>query len=186
MKLKVFALCLALTAGANTTLAIEEPAFESVGQVGNVELRDYAPTIQARTPMSVESSSNSTFRRLAGFIFGGNSADLEIAMTAPVETRATEDGYMAFTMPSQYAMEDLPDPLDDSVSLHAVPERRLAVLSFGGWATSGLVARKTAELFAALEDSGIATVGPPALNQYNPPWTLPWNRRNEVMVEVQH
>ena len=166
------------------TYAIEEPSFEAAGQVGDVELRDYAPSIQARTSMAEDGGTSSPFRRLANFIFGENSLDAEIAMTAPVETREDADGYMAFTMPSEYGLEDLPAPLDDSVSLHEVPPRRMAALSFGGWATDGKVERMTVELFATLEENGIETVGPPALNQYNPPWTLPWMRRNEVVVEV--
>lgn len=184
MRFGAIILTLFLAAGSHMTHAIEEPSFELAGQVGDVELRDYAATIQARTSMGEDSGTASPFRRLANFIFGDNSQESEIAMTAPVETRDTEDGYMAFTMPSEYSMEDLPAPLDDSVSLHEVPPRRMAALSFGGWATDGKVERMTVELFATLEENGIETVGPPALNQYNPPWTLPWKRRNEVVVEI--
>ena len=186
MQIKLLLLCLglALTGMATMVQAIEEPAFENAGQVGNVELRDYAATIQARTPSARESGSSSTFRRLAGYIFGGNATETSIAMTAPVETHMAKDGYMAFTMPSQYGMADLPAPLDDSVSLHQVPSRRLAVISFGGWATDGKVERKTAELLNILESNGIGVAGPPSLHQYNPPWTPPWSRRNEVVVEV--
>ena len=81
-------------------------------------------------------------------------------------------------------MAQLPSPNDQSVSLHAVPARRLAVIEFGGWATKGRVEEKSRELLAVLEANNIQPVGEPFLNQYNPPWTLPWNRRNEVAVPV--
>ncbi|MGB1141919.1 MAG: SOUL family heme-binding protein, partial [Halioglobus sp.] len=147
-------------------------------------LRAYAPSIQARTPMAVEGESSSTFRRLANYIFGGNAQEQSIAMTAPVETRRAEDGYMAFTMPGQYRMEDLPAPLDDTVTLHAVPNRTLAAISFGGWATESRVEHHTETLLQTLGNNGIETIGPPSLNQYNPPWTPPWSRRNEVVIQV--
>ena len=164
---------------------VEEPAYSVVRVIGDVELRNYTATIQARTPMAVEGDSSSTFRRLADYIFGGNAGEQSIAMTAPVETSRTKGGYMAFTMPSQYRMEDLPAPLNADVTLHAIPERTLAALPFGGWATEGRVDRNTEALLAALEKEGIEAIGAPALNQYNPPWTPPWRRRNEVVVEVQ-
>lgn len=135
--------------------------------------------------MALQGESSSTFRRLANYIFGGNTQEQSIAMTAPVETRRTEDGYMAFTMPGQYRMEDLPAPLDDTVTLHAVPSRILAAITFGGWATDGRVARHTQSLLQTLVSQDIETVGPPSLNQYNPPWTPPWSRRNEVVIEVR-
>ena len=178
-------LCLGLAAGPMMAVAIEEPSFELLDTVEEVELRQYAPTIQARTPMQVDDSSSSGFKRLAGYIFGGNAQEQSIAMTAPVEqSMAAADAYMAFTMPSEHAMAELPAPNDSNVSLHEVPARTVAAISFSGWATGGKVEKMTRELMRTLEANGIETVGPPSLNQYNPPWTPPWMRRNEVVVEI--
>ncbi len=184
MTFKHFFIVLGLAGFATMGYAIEEPAYETAQHIDNVELRDYAASIQARTTMGSEDSSSSSFRRLANYIFGGNTAEQSIAMTAPVESHMTSDGYMAFTLPSEYAMAQLPSPNDTSVTLHAVPARRIAVIVFGGWATDGRVEEKSRELMAVLAANGIQTVGEPFLNQYNPPWTLPWNRRNEVAVLV--
>ena len=164
--------------------AIEEPAWNLVGQLDEVELRAYEPSIQARTPMQTGDGSSSGFKRLAGYIFGGNETEQSIAMTAPVETSMTRDSYMAFTMPSEHAMEDLPAPNDGSVSLHEVPARTVAAIRFSGWATSAKVERMTETLIATLQANGIEPLGPPSLNQYNPPWTPPWMRRNEIMVVI--
>lgn len=164
---------------------IEEPAWELVGEFGEVQLRRYAPSIQARTPLNHNGETSRGFRRLAGYIFGGNDSGQEIAMTAPVgETLSDDEPVMNFTLPSAYSMDELPQPTDDSVTLHAVPERTVAVIPFSGWATDGKVKRYTRELLATLADNGIEVTGTPSLNQYNPPWTPPFMRRNEIAVEV--
>ncbi|MEH6607935.1 MAG: heme-binding protein [Halioglobus sp.] len=165
---------------ANST---EEPKFELLTKVGTVEIRQYAPTIQAVT--ATPDRSGGGFRRLAGYIFGGNESDQSIAMTAPVqETMGSANGEMAFTMPSEYSMDDLPDPKDENVTLRPVPERTMAVMVFSGRANDAKAEKKWVELEAILNDESITTVSDPMLNQYNPPWTLPFLRRNEVMVEI--
>jgi effector-binding domain-containing protein len=163
---------------------IEEPAFALVERLGDVELRQYEPVVQARTPLKHNGETVAGFRRLAGFIFGGNERAQSIAMTAPVEETLGDTPVMAFTMPSAYALADLPAPNDSRVVLEEIPARTMAAIRFSGWATAGRVERKTRTLLDALEQGGVETVGEPSLNQYNPPWTPPFLRRNEIMVEV--
>lgn len=163
----------------------EEPAYQLVDRLGELEVRQYAALIQARTPMNPGESSSKSFRRLANYIFGGNDGDMSIAMTAPVEqTLSAEDAYMAFIMPAEHSMDDLPAPDDGSVSLHPLPARTVAVITFSGLATSGRVAEKKQELFTALDAQDIDYLPQISLNQYDPPWTVPWKRRNEIMVEL--
>ena len=81
-------------------------------------------------------------------------------------------------------MQDLPRPNDQRVELQEVPARTLAVIRFSGWATGSRVAKHSEQLLAILAERGIQTTGELSLNQYNPPWTLPFLRRNEVMIEV--
>lgn len=165
---------------------IEEPQWSLVDTLDQVELRDYAPTIRAVTRLDHAGQSSSGFQRLAGFIFGGNDTGEKIAMTAPVEeTLVNSAPTMAFTMPAGYSMADLPTPRDDSVELQAMPGRTMAAIRFSGWATTAKVDRKTDELLHTLAQNGITTLGAPSLNQYNPPWTMPFLRRNEIMIEVQ-
>ena len=165
--------------------SIEEPAWELLDQIGPVELRRYEPAIEARTPLSSSRETSGGFNRLAGYIFGKNQSGQKIAMTAPVTETLSFDGpVMSFTMPSAYDMEELPSPRDPMVTLHEVPERTVAAVRFSGWATGGKVKRHTRELLATLENQGIQTTGDPSLNQYNPPWTPPFMRRNEITVEV--
>jgi len=166
--------------------SIEEPAWTLVAQLESVEIRQYEPVIQARTLMDDKSQTSRGFRTLADYIFGGNAQAQSIAMTAPVEeTLSDSDAYMAFTMPSQYSMEELPKPTNTLVTLHEVPSRTMAVVQFSGWARESVVEEQTRILLDTLAANGWVAVGTPSLNQYNPPWTPPWNRRNEVMVQVR-
>ena len=165
---------------------IEEPQWQLLATLDEVEVRHYSPSIQAVTQLGDRGDSSEGFRRLAGYIFGGNERSQSIAMTAPVqETLEQSSPTMAFTLPAEYKLEDLPAPDNDRVTLVPVPGRVVAAIRFSGWATDGKVARMEEELLSVLERNGIATVGVPMLNQYNPPWTLPFLRRNEVAVEVK-
>lgn len=85
-------------------------------------------------------SSGSSFRRLAGFIFGGNDRNESIAMTAPVQENLTgEEQLMAFFMTTQYSPGSLPKPKEADVQLREVPSRVVAVLAISGWATASRV-----------------------------------------------
>ena len=165
---------------------IEEPRWELLTTLDSVEIRQYEPSIQAVTQLQSSGETSEGFRRLAGYIFGGNERSQSIAMTAPVEETLEQNSpMMAFTLPAEYALEDLPTPDDGTVTLRPVEGRTVAAIRFSGWATSGAITRKQKELLAILDQHGIVTVGVPALNQYNPPWTLPFLRRNEVAVEIE-
>ena len=180
----IITLTLLLITSASMAANIEEPDWQLIGNLEGVELRQYAPSIQAQTSLKGSGETSAGFRRLAGFIFGGNDQKQQIAMTAPVaETLGNASPVMAFTMPSAYDVKDLPLPNDNSVSVVEVPERKLAVISFSGWATKAKIERKSRELLAILERQGIEVIGGPSLHQYNPPWTPPFMRRNEIVVE---
>jgi hypothetical protein len=164
---------------------IEEPKWELIDKLDAVELRLYEPSIQAVTELRSSASTSEGFRRLAGYIFGGNDQAQSIAMTAPVQETLEEDRpVMAFTLPAEYELGDLPAPNDASVIIVEVPERTVAAVRFSGWATAGKVKRMRRELLETLHSHDIQPIGTPVLNQYNPPWTVPFLRRNEISVEV--
>jgi hypothetical protein len=176
---------LVVISGASMAGDIEEPEWHLVDTLDSVELRHYSPSIQARTTLDDSGQTSVGFKRLAGFIFGGNDRSQTIAMTAPVqETLQDPVPTMAFTMPGEYDIDDLPAPEDDRVVIVDVPERTLAVIRFSGWATRGKIASNSRKLLETLEDNGIEPVSGTTLNQYNPPWTPPFLRRNEISVEI--
>jgi hypothetical protein len=166
--------------------AIEEPAYKRLQSIGSVEIRLYEPQVQAVTVLPGNASTSQGFGRLAGFIFGGNDQSMKIAMTAPVqETLGVDRPEMAFTMPGQYQISELPQPSDSSVSLRSVVARPMAVIEFSGWATSARVQRFEQELRQTLTEQSIEVVGDAVLSQYNPPWTVPFLRRNEVGLPIR-
>ena len=89
-----------------------------------------------------------------------------------------------FVMPSQYTLASLPKPNNPAVTLREVPTKTWAVLSFSGFNTEARVQQHTDELLAWLATKKTALVGSPQLARYDPPWTLPMFRRNEIMVEI--
>ena len=136
----------------------EEPRFEVVAQLeGGVEVRRYAARLVAETVVPGQDDTaarGAAFRRLAGFIFGGNQDETKIAMTAPVETKAGTGGLaMRFTMPAGYTRATLPEPTDRGVRILEAPEATLAVLRFTGSTAAEAVAAREAELGAVLAGS---------------------------------
>jgi len=183
-------------------MATEEPAFTLIMKDGPFEIRDYAPTVVADVTVSGtrDRASGQGFRILAGYIFGGNRRRQSIAMTAPVaqrresetiamtapvtQTSAGTDWTIRFTMPAEYTMATLPVPKDGRIALSEVPGQRLAVIRFSGTVDDRQFARRSAELEAQLRARRLTTEGPISLAQYDPPWTLPFLRRNEIMVPI--
>lgn len=173
--------------------ALEEPAYDVVQSYEDrsIEIRDYERRILAVTDMSA--GPNSGFRTLAGYIFGGNEREQEIAMTVPVQsampnvsrkTKYESRPEMAFVVPREFAFTDLPKPNDSRVTLRQEPAYRAAVIRFSGWVSDEKAESHWQKLSAFLTEQGIQPVGEPTLNQYNPPWTLPFLRRNEIIVAI--
>ena len=168
-------------------LAVEEPAFSRVLMDGPYEVRDYPAVVVAETLASggQKEAASEGFRRLAGYIFGGNKSRRNIAMTAPVGQTLSADGWVVrFTMPSAYSMDTLPEPNDPKVHLRVLPPTRFAVLQFSGLARKDDVATKTAELEKLAGTHHLRANGPASLAQYDPPWTPWFMRRNEVMIPI--
>ena len=182
----------------------EEPRFEVVARVGEVEIRQYGPRIAAEATVQGEeyAARSAGFRKVAAYIFGENHSRSKVAMTAPVAQSAAEasekiamtvpvaqearDGRwtIRFFMPSAYTMASLPVPTDPDVKLVEVPGETKAVLRFSGFAGAEAVAEQRAKLISALGGSGWRAAGVPDVWFYDPPWALPFVRRNEVVVNV--
>lgn len=182
----------------------EEPSFTVQRRIGDVEIRRYGPRVAAQTAISAdeEAARNEGFRRLARYIFGGNTTKTKIAMTAPVAQEqgrgagekiamtapvATERGpggewVIRFFMPSEHTLDSLPTPNDDRVELVTVPAETVAVLRFSGVASTDAIAARTGELLSSLHDAEIEPKSEPVTWFYDPPWTVPFRRRNEVAV----
>jgi hypothetical protein len=173
-----------------------------VAAPNGLEIRSYGPRIAAETSVAAdeEQARYDGFRRLAGYIFGANRAKAKIdmtvpvaqqksqtiAMTAPVGQVRGEDGQwvIRFFMPAEFTLETLPTPDDPAVVLRQVPGETVAVLRFSGFWGADAIAARQAELRQRLETTGWKPTGTPLAWFYDPPWTIPFLRRNEVAVPV--
>ena len=167
---------------------IEEPEYELLSEYEGFEIRRYSESVQARllTPSSGWSGNSSGFRRIAGYIFGGNETIQRIAMTAPVQMWDNDSGsMMSFTMPSKYSIKDLPSPIDKGVEIVEVDEYVVAVLPFSGLSRNSKARRLMAKLETLVQASGLTAEGAPVLAVYdNPGTTLPFMRRNEIHLPL--
>jgi hypothetical protein len=192
--------CLAAAAAGPIMSNVEQPKYTTVLAEGPIEIRNYAPQIAAEVTVTGERAAaiRNGFRIIAAYIFGANKPHTKIAMTAPVEQQSQKiamtapvlqegngsDWTVRFIMPSEWMMETLPQPTDPRVKLVPVPERRMLAIRFSGWATNASIAAKVGELRAFASKQKLNLRGDPVLAFYNPPWTLPFFRRNEVMFEL--
>lgn len=188
----------------------EQPAYDVMATVNEtVEIRRYANRVAAEAVVeadTAEAGRNQAFQILFDYISGANAGAREIEMTAPVETRSRTDGRgakiemtapvettprgdgrhaMRFFLPATYTPETAPVPTDPRVAIVPVPETTLGVLQFTGFIGTESVAARKQELIRTLGATPYKPAGEPVALFYDPPWTLPFLRRNEVAVEVR-
>lgn len=187
-------------------MATEEPKYTVLEKESPFEIRSYAPMIVAEVQVDgdLDAASSQGFRLIAAYIFGQNQVNEKIAMTAPVsiEDQAAKSAKIAmttpvgiesnagkwtvsFVMPAEYTMESIPKPINPQVKLRQIPGVKKAVISFTGFYNQQKVAEKTIELEDWIKVRGLQSIGAPNFARYNPPWTLPFMRRNEVMMSLR-
>ena len=185
-------------------MSTEQQRYDVIEKIRKgIEIRQYPTRIVAETTVDANKSANprgDAFRIIAAYIFGANKARQKIDMTAPVEVTApsvkismttpveinTANNVvvMRFFMPSSYSKNDLPDPSDPRVKLVELEPMTAVVLVFSGSTGNKAVSIRTTELMSAIQSTKWRASGPPTALFYNPPWTLPFLRRNEVAVPV--
>jgi hypothetical protein len=189
-------------------MATEEPKFILIEKNGDFELRLYKPIIVAETYVegSLSEASNAGFRLIAGYIFGSNKSrqnsspekiamtapvtleqsSQKIAMTAPVVVENKDNRWRVyFVMPAEYNLNSLPIPNDTRVALREIAEQKTAVIGFSGFTGEDTFKNKTAALFDWIKSRGFEATSNPQLARYNPPWTLPFFRRNEILINIK-
>ena len=185
----------------------EEPDFTVVDRIGeDVEIRRYPIRLAAETTVDAagdrSSGRNQAFRILFDYISGENkkqskvdmttpveiaSTAEKIAMTVPVETAASASGAvtMRFFLPAGYTPASTPEPTDSKVRIIELPSAIEAVLRFSGWGGDTAIEDCAGQLRKALDGSGWVSAGEPTTLFYDPPWTLPFFRRNEIAIHVE-
>lgn len=179
---------------------VEQPEYKVEVSKGPYEVRLYGPMIAAEATVTGERKAaiRDGFRLIAAYIFGANTPNAKIAMTAPVQQQkqtiamtapVTQQGSgqtwsVRFIMPKSWTMETLPAPNDARVVLKPVPQRRVVAVSFSGTASDAAIEQRTTELRRFAAERNLQTAGEPLFAFYNPPWTLPFLRRNEIILDV--
>lgn len=180
---------------------VEQANYQIVEKHDTIELRDYAPMIVAEAQVTGDRKQaiNQGFEIIADYIFGNNTTNAKVSMTAPVLQQSSEKIAMTapvlqqpagdrwivrFVMPANYTMETLPKPNNDAVTLKEIPGKRFAAIRFSGLADEQSLKQQTARLLDFLQANQLRPLTQPSYAFFNPPWTLPPLRRNEVMVEI--
>lgn len=189
----------------NTAMATEEPEFKLISEEGEFQIREYDPKIIAQVEVEgdFDEASSRGFKLLADYIFGNNLLDggsKKISMTTPVEMSPMAENLLMtssvmddqvnnkwlinFVMPQEFSLDTLPKPNNHQVNIIEVPSEKYAVIVFSGLVRESSYAEKVELLSNYLEENGLKQKSAIKIARYNPPWTLPFFRRNELMVRI--
>lgn len=186
--------------------SVEEASYDVLRAEDSYELRLYQPMVIAETYVEGDfnDAGDIAFRRLFNYISEENTASSKISMTAPVIASQTESDisqntdmtvpvleerkdqgwlYM-FVLPAGYSIKTAPVPLDENVKISTIPERKVAVLRFSGLRDETVINKKTVLLKQWMVANRLTSTSEPRWAGYNPPWTLPFLRRNEIMIDI--
>ena len=180
---------------------VEKPDYKVIQSEQNIEIRKYEPMIIAEVEVdgNREDAIRDGFRLLADYIFGNNTVEKSISMTTPVQQKKNQkiamtapvqqqsmgkSWRMSFVMPSKYSMDSLPVPNNNRVRLKEILAKKFVVIEFSGSNSTENVKEHENQLINYIEDNQIKIIDSPKYAFYNAPWTLPFLRRNEVMIEI--
>jgi hypothetical protein len=180
---------------------VEQPEYAVERDEDNIQIRLYSPVIAAEVSVTGERQAaiSQGFRLLADYIFGNNISSQKIAMTAPVQQQSSEkiamtapvlqqsdsEGWLVrFIMPSTYTMQTLPKPLNPRVRIREIPAERFAAIRFSGKITDDNILTHEKLLGDYVRTNLLVAGGSAVYAFYNPPWTLPFMRRNEILIRL--
>lgn len=170
---------------------------------GSFDIRQYDDYWVVRTEIDGDyrESTSRGFRLLFNYITGKNKQQEKIAMTGPViqqkkgesiaitspviQKKKGESWIIEFVLPSKYNKTQPPEPLDPEVSLAKIPGYRAAVLTYSGYLREEKYNAKMMKLMEVIAQKGLQPIGEPFSAGYDPPWTIPWLKRNEVLITVE-
>ena len=182
---------------------VEEAKHQTLVDDGRFSVRQYADGVVAETFVDADyrDAGSVAFRRLAGYIFGKNQRKEKIAMTAPVlqeprrekiamtapvlQERSGRGWRMAFVLPAEYTIETAPEPLDPTVLVRKARGEKVAVIRYSGWLSEARANTKSAELRQWLAQRQYTATSKPRSAAYDPPWTIPFLRRNEIHITIE-
>lgn len=202
-------ICLSFSSGC-TLFGIrtaEEASYNVLAEFGQIEIREYAELVVVETDVdaSYGEAGSIAFKKLFAYISGDNVSRTKIAMTAPVMSRegvaaGSEKVTMtspvlgekqgkgwrySFVLPANFTLENVPVPSNPDVKLAVIPRKKVAVIRYSGSWKEQLMREKSEELMEWIRINDIERLSNPRSARYDPPWTLPFLRRNEIMIDVK-
>lgn len=177
-----------LTGCSLVKYTIEHAPYTLIKSDEHLEIRHYDQMLLVSTTINSEkgkSSDDSAFKRLFAYISGENSEAQDISMTAPVFMDQDKATKMSFVLPKDFRIESAPAPNNPDVSLEKINNYTVAVIRFSGWLDQEAIEGKKGELLAWLREREINTIGQPFIAGYDPPSSLPFFRRNEVLIPIE-
>jgi DNA gyrase inhibitor GyrI len=184
-------------------MSVEEAGYEVVKDNDRIQIRQYKPMVVAQTEVdsNFKEASNQAFNRLFKYISGNNKKQQKISMTAPVirdtiaeeiamtapvfQEKADKFWLMQFVLPNDYTLATAPIPNDPFITVKEIPSKKVAVLRYSGFLSEQSIAEKTKELNDWLDTEGFNAISSARSAGFEPPWTLPFLRRNEVHIDVE-
>jgi hypothetical protein len=181
----------------------DEPRYQVLTEEGPIQIRHYPLLVVAQTEVNADykNASGLAFQRLAGYIFGNNKKQQAISMTAPViqqqqaerlamtapvlQQKSGAVWVITFVLPQEYSLSAAPIPLDSAVLIQEIPDKKVATLRYTGSLSEQGIEEKSAELTDWLSQQHYQAISPPRSAAYDPPWTLPFLRRNEVHIDIE-
>lgn len=183
----------------------EQAKYKVIDQDDQFSVRQYEPVVIAEVTVndkSYDEASNKGFRMLFDYISGDNVAKQKISMTAPVTSKPQstkidmtapvlinqnqpDQWRIAFVMPSDFTLANTPKPTNDQITIKQRPQMEVAVKRFSGFLDDESITTNTKALEKWMKSKELKASGAPVVAGYNPPWTLPFLRRNEIQIPIQ-
>ncbi|MGQ4006113.1 heme-binding protein [Francisellaceae bacterium CB300] len=204
---KIYSAGLAICLSSCSVIGIDntpQAKYNTVKKQDDYSIRIYKPLIEAQITVAdsdYKTAVNKGFMQLFKYITGANTVNEKISMTAPVLTEQKSQNIemtapvlingdnnswtIAFVLPDNYTIESAPKPTNKDIKLIEKPQTKMAVIKFSGFMNKSKIDENTTELIKWVKDNNLEMVGEPMAAGYNPPWTIPFLRTNEVMVAVK-
>jgi hypothetical protein len=165
---------------------IEGYRYSVIKAYSGFEVRQYEASLFTTVKLDTDiykQASSKGFSILGGYIFGKNEKKEQISMTSPVAMTLEDKMTIQFLVPKKFTKESLPKPNNSSIKFVEVPEKRVAAITFGGWANEEKIEKYKLQLIALLDKNQIKYTKKFSILGYNPPYELLF-RKNEIIVEL--
>lgn len=181
----------------------EEASHTVLYEEENIQIRQYEESLiaQTQTTGNYKESGNEAFRRLAAYIFGENTSKEKIEMTTPTLEKKQNEKIsmtvpvfrhkddntwaMTFILPSKFTLETVPEPLNKNVEIKIQPAKKVATIRYAGLNNLASIEENSLKLKLWLDENDYITVSEAYSASYDPPWTIPILRRNEIHIDIQ-